>query len=140
MPEVSFKSHTVSPDVNPITDWGAVSTINSSQRNTTLSKPPPKYSDMWHMDIGYGPCAAIGGIRYTLLLVNKSTCFKFIYGLTNLKDSLTQALKQFFLQCGSKPKLVYCDFDPKFMDQSVKRLFQKLLLSWFSNHKQSLSL
>ena len=124
MPTVSTQSLTVSPDVNPILDWGQVSTINSNRRNTKPSKPPPNYSDVWHMDIGYGPCASIGGYRYTLLLVDKSTRFKFIYGLTNLKDSLQQAFKKFFLHCGSKPKLVRCDFDPKFMGKHVQKLFQ----------------
>ena len=122
LPQVSANTLTVAPDSNPITDWGTVSTMNSSRRNTTPSKPPPNYSDVWHMDIGYGPFVGIGGIRYTLLLIDKSTRFKFIFGLTNLKDSLIKALQQFLNQCGVKPKVIRCDFDTKFLGKQVKKI------------------
>ncbi len=42
-------------------DPGEVASLKSKQRNTTPLQPPPNYSDIWHMDIGFGPCTAIGG-------------------------------------------------------------------------------
>ncbi len=40
------------------------------------------------MDIGFGPCHAIGGVRYTLLIVDKATRYKYIYPLRDLKESV----------------------------------------------------
>lgn len=59
-------------------DPGEVASLQSQRRQTSPSSLPNKYSDIWHMDIGHGPCTAIGGARYTLLLVDKSTRFKFV--------------------------------------------------------------
>jgi dUTPase len=106
-------------DSSPQLDAGETATMHSSRRNTTPSSPPSSYSDVWHLDIGYGPCSAIGGIRYTLLAVDKSTRYKFIYGLKNLKSSLLQAIQQFVLDCGVPPKLIRTDFDHKIMGGPV---------------------
>jgi hypothetical protein len=79
---------------NPVIDIGTTASIKSNQRNTTPSKPPAKYSDIWLMDIGYGgPNTAIGGAKYTLLLIDKATRYKFIiYGIKNLTTSLLEAM------------------------------------------------
>jgi dUTPase len=103
------------PDSSPQLDPGETATMHSSRRNTTPLSPPSSYSDVWHLDIGYGPCTAIGGICYTLLAVDKSTRYKFIYGLKNLKSSLLQAIQQFVLDCGVPPKQLRTDFDHKLM-------------------------
>jgi hypothetical protein len=112
-------------DSNPRIDPGEVATMNSSRRNMTSSAPPSHYSDVWHMDIGFGPCAAIGGIRYTLLFVDKRTRYKFVYGLKNLKDSLLHAVTQFLTECGVKPKLIRTDFDTKLMGGKVGAHFRQ---------------
>ena len=99
---------------------GSVASMKSSKRNTTPMDAPLHYSDIWHMDIGYGPCTSIGGIKYTLLLIDKRTKFKLVYGLTNLTTSLLAAMKQFKLECGTPPKLIRTDFDNKLMSGAVK--------------------
>jgi dUTPase/transposase InsO family protein len=109
----------ISRDSSPKMDPGETATMHSSRRNTTPSVPPSSYSDTWHLDIGYGPCTAIGGIRYTLLAVDKATRYKFIYGLKDLKSSLLKAMKQFVIDCGVPPKLLRTDFDHKIMGGKV---------------------
>ena len=62
-------------------DPGDTATMQSRHCNTGPSTKPKAYSEIWHTDIGFGPCAAIGGIHYTLMMVNKCSQFKFVYGL-----------------------------------------------------------
>lgn len=83
------------PQIESI-DEGEVALLNSSRRNTTPVEPPSEYGTIFHtMDIGYGLCTAIGGIKYSLLIVDKSCRYKFIYGLKNLTTSLLAAMKKF---------------------------------------------
>ena len=72
------------------------------------------------MDIGYGPCTAIGGARYTLLLVDEYSHYKHIYALKNLKGSLLSAMKQFLNDVKVKPTLIRADFDQKLIGGSLK--------------------
>ena len=75
------------PEKSEIPIDGEVPTLRSSKRNKVPSKLPKNFSDVWHMDIVYGPCTAIGGIKYALLLIDKKTWKCYIYGLKNIKTS-----------------------------------------------------
>ncbi len=111
-------------DTNPRIDPGEVASMKSSRRNTTPSNLPNHYSDVWHLDIGFGPCTAIGGIKYTLLAVDKKTRYKLVYGLKNLKSSLLAAIKSFVVDTGVKPKLLRTDFDHKLIGGDVASFLQ----------------
>ena len=100
-------------DQNPRIDPGETASMKASRRNTSPSTPSLSYSNVWHLDIGYGPCTAIGGIKYTLLAVDKHSRYKLVYGLKNLKSSLHDAIAQFISDCGVTPKLIRTDFDTK---------------------------
>jgi hypothetical protein len=104
-------------------DPGETASIHSAQYNTNPLKIPQKYGDIWHMDIGYGPDTAIGGIKYTLLLVDKFSRYKFLYGLKNLTTSLHEAMQRFLLDCSVKPTLlIQTDFDQKLMGGEVAKI------------------
>jgi dUTPase len=120
MKNLSSTPISIQRDSSPRLDPGEVATMQSSRRNTTPSQVPPCYSDVWHLDIGYGPTKAIGGIRYTLLAVDKRTRYTLVYGLKNLTTSLLSAVKQFITDCGVPPKLLRTDFDHKIMGGAVK--------------------
>ncbi len=79
------------PKVNP----GEAASVKSKRSNKIPQTPKANYSDLWHMDIGYGPCAAIGGFKHTLLFVNSSSQYKYIYPLKNLTSSLLRGVKCF---------------------------------------------
>ena len=66
------------------------------------------------MDIGYGNCIAIGGSRYTIMLVDHATRFRWIYGLKSLTHShIIAALELFHSDASMIPETFYTDFDPK---------------------------
>ena len=48
-------------------------TIRLKNKNKTPNTLSQHFSDVWHMAIVYGPCPAIGGIKYALLLIDKKT-------------------------------------------------------------------
>jgi hypothetical protein len=98
--------HIQSQERAPFLDPGDTATMNSRRRNTTPSTPPPNYSDIWHIDIGYGPCTSIGGVKYVLFAVDKFSRYKMCYGLKNLKGSLLDAIKRFVRDVGVAPKLI----------------------------------
>ena len=74
------------------------------------------------MDIGFGPCTAIGGVRYTLLLVDKHSQSKYVYPLQNLKGSIIKAIRKFLTDIKIVPKLIRTDFDFKLMGGEVLEL------------------
>ena len=114
-PNVKFKDISPTIDIDP----GLVASIPSAKRNTTKRPSKSKYGELWHMDIGYGPCSSIGGIKYTLLLVDSATRYKYVYPLKNLTTSLLRAIKRFFKDCQCKPGTIRTDFDAKLLQGKV---------------------
>ena len=108
---------------SPKLDHGETATMHSNKRNKETQPTNQHSATTWNIDIGFGPCTAIGGIKYTLLAVNKKTRQKLIYGLTNLKDSLLTAIQRFITQCGTTPTLIRTDFDKKLIGGKVRKVF-----------------
>ena len=109
---------------NPKDDAGETASIRQPRKTKekTAPKVPEHFSDCFHMDIGFGPCTAIGGVRYTLLLVDKHSRYKFVYPLRDLKGSIVKAMKKFLKDVKVKPKLIRTDFDFKLMGGKVLEL------------------
>ena len=81
--------------------------------NTPIPRPSHFLSAV-HMDIGYGNCVTIGGLRYTIMLVDCATRFRWIYGLKSLTHNhIIAALELFCSKAGMIPETFYTDFDPK---------------------------
>ena len=79
------------------------------------------------MDIGYGGnCIAIGGSRYTIMLVDCATRFRWIYRLKSLTHShIIAALKLFHTDAGTIPETFYTDFDPKLINKTTADWIRK---------------
>ncbi len=110
---------------NPQLDPGETATMKSAKRNTTPLPKPKTFGEIMHMDIGFGPCAAIGGITHTLLVVDRATRHKFVYGLKNLTTSLHAAIQQLILDCDGKIKLLRTDFDKKLISGKSKSILRE---------------
>jgi hypothetical protein len=114
--------HVQSLSPNPTLDPGSMASIRPAKKTKQSLDKPTNYGDIWHIDIGFGPCTGIGGIKYTLLFVDRSTRFKFVYGLKNLTSSLRSAISQFLIDCGPTPKLIRTDFDQKLIGGKMKEI------------------
>ena len=56
----------------------------------------------------------IGGVHFCLLLVDRATCYCWIYALKSLcHENITRAFQQFCVDAGSLPHRLYTDFDNK---------------------------
>ena len=109
-------------DKNPTVEDGEAATMHSKRRNTTVSdttKLSP--GKVYNMDIAYGPTVGIGGIKYALVLIDRKTKRKLIYGLKNLKQSIRNALEQFLVDAGTKPRLIKTDFDHRLIGGQTRK-------------------
>ena len=113
---------TIESDSNPKINAGSTASMHSSNKNKIPNDLPANVGDIWHMDIGFGPCTAIGGIKYTLLLIDKKFRYKLVYGLKNLTSSLLAAMRSFLTDCGKTPSILRTDFDSKLMGGKVADL------------------
>ena len=89
-----------SPSINP----GEIASIRSNNCNTLPSKVPKKFADVIHIGIAYGLCTAIGGVKYTLLIVDKATRYKFVYRQKSSTRTLMQNFIKATLPTSSKVK------------------------------------
>ena len=112
-------------DGPPLSDEGHTATMRSKRRNTKQPTKTYAYSDVWHMDIGFGPTSAIGGIQYCLMLIDKSTKFRHMYPLKNLTSSIPRALKKFLNDVGKKPALIRTDFDKKLIGSDARNFLDE---------------
>ena len=68
-----------------ILDIGKVVTLNKIKINKDPVKLSSKFGDAMHVDIGYGYNTGIGGVKYTLFLVDRASRYKYIIRLHLLK-------------------------------------------------------
>ena len=122
--KTSKKTIRIHNEHSPNLDPGSAATMHSNKRNTTPLERASTYSAKWHMDIGFGPTTAIGGIKYCLLLVDSYSRLKLTYGLTNLTTSLISALKRFKIDAQAKIGEIRTNFERK------KKEFQLYLHVW----------
>ena len=110
---------------NPKLDPGETASIKAMRRNTKAESPATAYSDLWHMDIGYGPCRSIGGYSHTLLFVDSASRYQYVYPLKNLTTSLLKNVKRFFKDCKTKPKTIRTDFDNTLISGKVAEYIEE---------------
>ena len=126
---------------NPNLDFGETASIKARKSNKVPLQPKENYSDLWHMDIGYDPCAVIGGVKYTLLFIDSSSRYRHVYPLKNLNTSILRAVKRFFKDVKVKPKLICTDFDHKLIAGEVSKYIeeeQQVDLAPYRQHQNGL--
>ena len=90
--------------------------------SATIANPPKgnpikkrhMYLDKVHMDIVFGDCVALGGYRYSLVLVDMATRYCWICRIYPISStSTTSALEQSKADVGCLPHQFHSDFDRK---------------------------
>jgi len=73
------------------------------------------------MDIAFGDCVSVGGFRYALILVDRATCYNWVYGLKDLlADSILSALRNFKADAGSYARCFHSDCDAKLFGKRIR--------------------
>lgn len=112
----------------PPLELGDVANLKRSRRLKQPVPRPRKFLTAVHLDIGYGDCVSIGGFRYTLMLVDRATRERYLYGLRTLDhESIIKALEEFRAEAGGLATVFYTDFDPKLLAGKVQ--------SWLHSQK-----
>jgi hypothetical protein len=99
---------------------GSYATIPKSHRGKPLDRRRYKYLDAVHMDIAFGDCVAVGGYRYTLVLVDRATRYNWNFGLKTLSASdILSALCLFRAAAGRLARCFYTDCDLKLFGTAI---------------------
>ena len=92
----------------------------SNPSNVKPIKKRHQYLDKVHMDIVFCDCVALGGHRYTLILVDLATRYLYIYWMSYLSStSITSALDIFNSEAGQLPKRFHFNFNRKLIGGNV---------------------
>ena len=126
LPRIASPTVKVVNIIDPTPQLGDVATIERRQRNTTPLPLPNSFGDTVHCDIAYGKRTALTGIKYVLLLVDRATRKKFVYGMQNLTSDVQASMEQFIVDCGNRaPKRLLTDFDSKIMGGATLELLRR---------------
>ena len=70
--------------------------------------------DIWYFDIEFGAGSAIGGIKYTLMIVSRYMRYTYTFGLKDIEDTtILLNMKKLVSQLGRKPSIMISDRDFK---------------------------
>ena len=112
-------------DYSPKKDIGEHATMDANRRSKTIDSRKYKYGDVWHVDIGFGPSLAIGGAKYCMLFVDKSTRESHVFKLQNLTQ-VHLAMQQFITKVGrSYVGELRTDFDHKIIGGKCRELLNR---------------
>jgi hypothetical protein len=97
-----------------------MATINRNKHGKLLSRPTKALHTVSMYIRYYGEGTSPGGHKYALTLVNLATRHTWVYGMrTKTSDSVIDALWSFFIDAGSIPSRIRCDFDSSFVKGRV---------------------
>ena len=121
LPTVSISNSGVLP-----IELGDVVNLKAARKNKTPVPKPPNFLDVVHGDLAYGDCTSVGGVRYALLLVDRSTRFSLCYGLKSLiQEEILQGFVKFQLTFGSLPRRLYTDFDHRLLSGQIEKFLNQ---------------
>ena len=110
---------------DPILSRGEAATLPKKHQNTSKVEKPHAYGKIFHYDIVYGNGRAIGGIRYALLFVDRTSHRKFLFCLQDLEaPSIQRAIKKFVHKLGHYPDEIIADRDFRIIGEHVDDILE----------------
>ena len=110
---------------NPQLDRGAAANLRKGNRNRKSKTKATGVGHTIHYDIGHGTGTSIGGVKYVLVLLDKSTKHLYEYGLRTVKEeSILRAIKLFINELGVIPERMVADRDFKLISGKVADFLQ----------------
>ena len=67
-------------DKIPTLDPGETASLKAAARNRSKLPLPDNVGDVWHIDIGFGPSRAVGGVFYALMAVDRKSRYNLSFG------------------------------------------------------------
>eukprot|EP00957_Ditylum_brightwellii_P210934 15365571-Ditylum_brightwellii.AAC.2 len=95
--------------------------IKSPSKSKEFIPPPPNIIHTLYCNVGYGDLTAPGRIKYVLVLVDRKSCYCWVYSLKGISgDDIRSAFCKFKICAGRLPKLLYTKSDKKIIKGSCK--------------------
>jgi hypothetical protein len=63
-------------------------TIPKAPRGGAINREHSFFLDIVHVDIAFCDCILVGGFQYSLIFVNRATCYNWVFGLKDLSHDL----------------------------------------------------
>jgi len=111
-----------------VLDSGDVSTMHKVPRNTTPVVCPSQFTDVIHMDIGFGLEMSLGNVHYGLIFTDRYShmTYIYIYPLQNLTSDIQKQLNALFAHLGILPKCLISNFDTKLIGGKAREYLNSL--------------
>ena len=111
-------------DQEYVLNLGDVTTIDKVTSTKTVPLPY-QFTDVIHIDIGYGYNSGIRGGKYCLFAVDQATRKKYIYPLTSLSADTLPAFHNLITNLGQNPQKIITNFVHKLMGKTVCNFLHK---------------
>jgi len=111
-----------------VLDYGDLSTIRKSARNTTPVPSSTYFGEVMHADIVFGPEVAVGNVHYGLLFTDRFSHMTYLYPLQNLQSDIQKQIETFFSHIGVVPHRLITDFDLKLIGGRARTYLNSLLV------------
>ncbi len=93
---------------------GTYATIPKSPRGKTVDRLKAKYFDIVHVNISFGDCISVGGFKFALIFVDRTSCYNWTFGLKSLQHGDIQAaFLAFRNEAGALARQFRCDCKKK---------------------------
>ncbi len=100
---------------------GSYVTIPKAKQGGNIDQTKSYFLDVVHVDIAFGDCVLVGGVCYALILVDRATCYNWVYGLKDLlSDSILSARCNFKADTGSYAHCFCLDCDAKLFGMHIQ--------------------
>ncbi len=100
---------------------GSYATIPKAKRGGDIDQTKSYFLDVVHLDIAFEDCVLVGAFHYALILVDRATCYNWVYGLKDLlSDSILSALRYFKADAGSYARCFRSDCDAKLFGTRIQ--------------------
>jgi hypothetical protein len=66
---------------------GTYATIPKAPCGKAIDRLPAKYLDIVHIDIAFGDCISVRGFKFTLIFLDRTTRYNWMFGLKSLQHN-----------------------------------------------------
>ncbi len=100
---------------------GTYTTIPKAPRGKPIDRTPSKYLDIVHINIAFGDCMSVGGFKYALIFVDRTTRFNWCFGLKSLhNDKIIATFLAFRSKAEHLATQFWCDCDEKLFGSHIR--------------------
>jgi hypothetical protein len=102
------------------TSIGAYRTIPKALCRKAIDRFSSKYHDVVHLDITFGDCMSVGGFKYALIFVDRTTRYNWCFALKSLHhNDILSPFLAFRSEAGRLAKKICCNCDEKLFGSTI---------------------